>query len=203
MSMLDVKKNYIITEAADQFSKRPIKDVTIKDIAVAAGVGEATVYRYFGTKGDLIVACVEKLEKEVSGIFIDKKTPFSPLSAIERFYNAYLVIFNEKPQLYRFLNEFDAYVINEGIGGLDSYADAIDAYKDLFIQAYELGVAEGTINKVSNIDLFYYSTTHAIIALCKKLSYEKPVIRQDLKAEEEKENEISTLIGIILDTLRK
>ena len=199
MSMLEAKKNYIISEAVNQFSSHPIKDVTIKDIASAAGVGEATVYRYFGTKGDLILACAEKLEKLVSEIFIEKTETHPAYKALERFYNAYLTIFTDKIYLYRFLNEFDAFVINEGVSGLGSYEDAIDTYKQAFIAAYERGISDGSVRKVEDIELFYYSTTHAVLSLCKKLSAEAPVIRQDKMIEKHKE--ISTLINVILGAL--
>lgn len=201
MSMLDAKKSFIVSEAARQFSTKPVKDVTVKDIAAAAGVGEATVYRYFGTKGELIVACAEMLEREVYDVFIDKVAPTPAIKAIERFYGAYLVIFTERTYLYRFLSDFDAYAINEGVDKLDSYADAIDGYKCAFLEAYERGLSDGSVREQENIELFYYSTTHALISLCKKLASDMPVIRQDLFTE--KQNEISTLISIIIGALRK
>ncbi len=201
MTMFEAKKNFIVAEAARQFSTKPIKDVTVRDIALAAGVGEATVYRYFGTKADLIVACAEKLEQEVFDVFIDKTPPDEAFKAIQRFYNAYLVIFTERTYLYRFLNEFDAYVINEGVGGLDNYANAIDGYKSAFIGAYNKGLEDGSVREIDNIELFYYSTTHALLSLCKKLASETPVIRQDVFAEKQKE--IQTVIGVFSDYLKR
>ena len=50
MSLKDVKMNFLVDIATDLFICRSIQDVTIKDIAVSAQVGEATIYRYFGKK---------------------------------------------------------------------------------------------------------------------------------------------------------
>ena len=55
MGIRDVKLEFILNTATELFMTRSIGDVTIKDIADAAGVGEATVYRYFKTKNNIVV----------------------------------------------------------------------------------------------------------------------------------------------------
>ena len=54
------------------------------------------------------------------------------------------------------------------------------------------------VKKRDNIDLFYYSTTHALLSLCKGLS-NKEVLSLDENTN--KEGEINTLIDIILNSL--
>ncbi|MED2945211.1 TetR/AcrR family transcriptional regulator [Bacillus swezeyi] len=50
----------VITAALDLMQQYGFKSVTIKDIALAAGVSEMTVYRHFKTKLGLLEAAVQK-----------------------------------------------------------------------------------------------------------------------------------------------
>ena len=103
------------------------------------------------------------------------------------------------PELYRFLSEFDAYCIGEKVD-LEEYADNIDRFKEAFMTDYAAGLDDGSVKDVGDAELFYYSTAHATISLCKKLALEGNLIRQDVRGD--KAAEVKTLIGIILASLR-
>ncbi len=47
MSLKDLKIKFVVDVATNLFLQDSINTVTIKDIAVAADIGEATIYRYF------------------------------------------------------------------------------------------------------------------------------------------------------------
>ena len=64
MTMKDAKLGFVTDGAVKLFLTGSISGVTVKDIAKECGVGEATVYRYFSTKSDLIIACAVKLQKK-------------------------------------------------------------------------------------------------------------------------------------------
>ena len=66
MSLKDLKLNFIVDVATDLFITQGIEKVTIKDIAVKAGVGEATIYRYFGKKQAIVAQSVLKLQNIVA-----------------------------------------------------------------------------------------------------------------------------------------
>ena len=68
------------------------------------------------------------------------------------------------------------------------------------MSAYEQGLKDGSVKEQKDINLFYFSTTHALLELCKKLSL-KAVLNQDLIIA--KEEEIKYLISIILAQLGK
>lgn len=55
----------IIATAVDLFSRRGIADVTVDQIAEAADIGKGTVYNYFATKEDIVVAFMVDLENRV------------------------------------------------------------------------------------------------------------------------------------------
>ena len=55
-------RSQILSAAIDLFSRRGIAAVTIDEIAVAADVGKGTIYNYFATKEDIVVAFMADLE---------------------------------------------------------------------------------------------------------------------------------------------
>ena len=63
--MKDKAKEFIIDEACKMFLKDSIAGVTMSDIAKEVGVGDATMYRYFGSKQKIIMGVAVKLAKEV------------------------------------------------------------------------------------------------------------------------------------------
>ena len=163
MTLLDAKRKFVIDTATDLFLERSIGAVTVKDIAVASGLGEATVYRYFSGKGELLVACALGLQEEVVKMFTVEGESLG-FEGIERFYTAYLDTFRERPSLYRFLSEFDAYCINGGVD-LEKYADNIDRFKEAFKAAYEQGLKDHTLRTDVPENEMFWATMHLMLAV--------------------------------------
>ena len=199
MSLKEAKINFIVDIATDLFMCRSVNDVTIKDIAVSAQVGEATIYRYFGNKQNLVMHAAMKLQAIVSESFFRLEKGKTGYEKLALFYESYHDIFLKHPDFYKFLNEFDAYIANEKSDDMNPYETAIDQYKTFYMSAYQLGLKDGSLKAQKDIEMFYFSTTHALLELCKKLAFKKAVLNQD--TEIEKESEIKCLIDIILMSL--
>ena len=199
MSLKDVKVNFLVDMATDLFMARSISEVTIKDIAVAAQVGEATIYRYFGSKQNIVVHAAMKIQGIVSKDFFNLEKGKNGFEKLKVFYESYYEIFIKHPDFYKFLSEFDAYVSVEDSSITNPYESAIDSYKNFYMNAYELGLKDGSIRKQNDIEMFYFSTTHALLELAKKLAFKKAVLNQDTRIE--KTEELQYLIDIILSSL--
>ena len=199
MSLKDVKVNFLVDMATDLFMTRSISEVTIKDIAVAAQVGEATIYRYFGSKQNIVVQSAMKIQGIVSTDFFKLEKGNTGFDKLKVFYESYYEIFIKHPNFYKFLNEFDAFVSVEDSSIINPYESAIDAYKNFYMDAYQLGLKDGTVKKQDNIEMFYFSTTHALLELAKKLAFKRAVLKQDNRIE--KNSELKCLIDIILGSL--
>ena len=200
MSLKDAKVNFLVDIATDLFMCRSIQEVTIRDIAVSAQVGEATIYRYFGKKQELVVQAAMKLQGIVSKDYFRLDEKANGYQKLEAFYLSYLKIFDQHRDFYKFLSEFDSYMSVENKDVLNPYENAIDQYKSAFMKAYQQGLKDGSVKEQENIDLFYFSTTHSILELCKKLAL-KAVLNQDLVIE--KLGEVRCLIDIVLSVLKK
>lgn len=196
MTIKDVKLNFIVDVATELFLERPIASVTVKDIADRAGVGEATVYRYFTRKQNLVQAVAGKLQ---SRVYRDYFFPAAGngYQRLQAFFGAYAEIFREHREFYRFVGEFDAYMLSEGLTTGKSYSDGVDLFRNLFLTAYRDGVADGSVRSVGeDPESFYYASAHALLALCKNLSVERGIVPQD--SQTDKLREVDEMKRIIL-----
>ena len=200
MSLKDVKINFLVDIATDLFMCRSIPEVTIKDIAVSAQVGEATIYRYFGKKQSLVVRSAMKLQQAVNADYFKLEQGKTGYEKVEIFYLSYLSIFNSHPEFYKFINDFDAFMGGDDSNAINPYESIVGQYEKEYMKAYEQGLKDGSIQKQSDIKMFYFSTTHALLELCKKLSIKKAVLSQDNIVE--KKAQIECLIDIVLKTLK-
>lgn len=182
-------------ETANLFFERSINEVTIKDIALHIGIGEATIYRHYTNKYNIVLLVAKYLQENVLAKYFNFSSNGDGYTKMDRFYRSFYDIFLSHPSYYRFINEFDAFIINNNPKDLAEYEEGIDAFKSTFNKIYEQGVNDGSIKPISNIESFYYGTTHALLALCKKLA-DKDVIAQDTRTD--KAGEIEALIETIL-----
>ena len=201
MSLKDAKINFLVDIATDLFMCRSVNEVTIRDIAISAQVGEATIYRYFGNKQNVVIHVAMKIQGIVSEDFFKLEKGKTGFEKLVLFYQSYYEIFSKHPNFYKFLNEFDVYMAGEHSDAINPYEEAIDSYKDFYMQAYELGLKDGSIKEQKDIETFYFSTTHALLELCKKLAAKKVVLTQDKHLQ--KKGEVQCLIDIIVESLKK
>jgi AcrR family transcriptional regulator len=84
----EAKKTAILTAAQKAFATRDFHEVLTDDIAADAGIGKATLYRYFGTKEDLYFAALvdafEELHRVLEDALPRQSTPRGRLSLIAR-----------------------------------------------------------------------------------------------------------------------
>lgn len=182
-------------ETAKLFFEKSINTVTIKDIAEHLGIGEATIYRHYKNKYNIVLSVAGYLQKKVVERYFNIDKNLSGYEQIEKFYNSYLDIFQDDPMYYKFINEFDAFVILNNSQDMSQYEEGIDVFKTIFFGAYNKGLQDGTIKEIEDIDSFYFATTHATLGLCKKLA-DKDILSQDQSLDKTKE--IKVLIETIL-----
>jgi len=61
----DAARSLILATAIELFSTHGIDEVTVEQIADAADVGKGTIYNYFQTKEDIVVAFIVDFERQV------------------------------------------------------------------------------------------------------------------------------------------
>jgi len=183
MSVQQAKIDYIVETSAQLFLDKGISSVTIKDVAAKVGVGEATLYRYFANKQNLVVAVATRMAADVRDHFFDLSAPKAGLDKLRAFYGDFLTVYRERPDYFRFISKFDATVTPNS--GLDEYENTLLPYFEDYLAAYRLGREDGTVKEIEDVKLFYLATTHALMGLCKKLTLNRVILNQDSRGEQE------------------
>ena len=102
MGFKDLKAKYLVETATKLFLERNIAEVTIKDIASEAEIGEATIYRYFTKKQNIVLAVSLSLKEKVFQVYFDLSKGKTGFEKVEIFYNSYLNIFKNSPEYFYF-----------------------------------------------------------------------------------------------------
>ena len=196
--MKDAQKDFIIEEAVKLFLAKSIDEVTMSEIAKSVEIGDATLYRYFAKKQNIVVLSAIKLSKRV----FDNYFNFDGLEGVEvirKFYSNFLNIFIDHKEFFSFINEFDAFIINESYDNT-LYEDGVNKFKKIYFNAYRNAVDKGEIREVPDIDAFYYATTHVLLDLGKRLSRKGTVVSSD---EHSNYKELKIMVDVILNSLLK
>ncbi|TDD92097.1 TetR/AcrR family transcriptional regulator [Actinomadura rubrisoli] len=87
---VDERRDELIEAALQLFSTRPPEDISIDDVAAAAGASRALVYHYFGGKYELYLAALTSAAKQLS-VLLEPPTEGSPLDrlriSLERYFD--------------------------------------------------------------------------------------------------------------------
>ncbi|WP_344833484.1 TetR/AcrR family transcriptional regulator [Actinocorallia longicatena] len=78
---VDERRDELIEAALDLFSRRPPEEISIDDVAAAAGASRALVYHYFGGKQELYVAALRSAAAQL-GELLKPPTEGSPLQRL-------------------------------------------------------------------------------------------------------------------------
>jgi len=180
MNKLKERTRKAIVEAARElFLERPINEVTIAEIARTGEIGEATVYRYFSNKQNLVLAVAVDLSQRVTTEYFAEELNFTGYELIQRFYESYLVIYKTHKEYLSFLNDFDYFIALFPEADREKYQMSIDNYKNMFMKGYRKGLMDLTLRKLDDPDVFYYATTEACLALAKKFGSRDKIMDDD------------------------
>src|ERR1700759_4448953 len=77
-------RDRIVVPARDLFHRHGFRGVGVDAIAEAAGTNKMTLYRHFGSKDDLIIACLNRAAEDATAIWaeIEAANPSDPLAQL-------------------------------------------------------------------------------------------------------------------------
>ncbi len=131
---LDTKTRDILTAGLNLCLEKGWADLDMKQVAAAARVGRATLYRYFPSKKALAYAVLRFFAWEILSPTVSKPEPAAMASGLEKFtyfVEILLASYRQFPEFYRFTGAFDHYFSYQ-----DDVQEMAQLYQDIFMGLY-------------------------------------------------------------------
>ena len=175
-SSADARDRVVIEHAAALFLERGIADVKMTDIAEAAGMGVATLYRHHSTKTNLVILVGTYLwsvinERIRALVESDEFLALDGHSRLSALLEEYCQTYAAHSDFVRFVDEFDHLALVEHVSPaeLAEYGAEVDSFYVMFEDAYLLGRQDGSITREVDFPVFYRSVAHALMGIAEKL----------------------------------
>jgi AcrR family transcriptional regulator len=95
----DARREHLLDSGVALLGRRPHTEVSIEEIAEAAGVSKGLLYHYFPTKGEFIVAAIERGQEELAARFAPDES-LSPVERLNASLDAYLDYVEQYPAAF-------------------------------------------------------------------------------------------------------
>jgi AcrR family transcriptional regulator len=175
--LLQKEKVQKLVEAAQvEFYKNGIMNSKLRNIAKRAKVGEATLYRSFKDKCDLVRLVAFKYWYDIqSKYFAYVNELVNPedlgIEKAEAFLSVFKDLYINHADFIKFIQEYDAYVKTVATKRpRASFVDIMTLIKGQFEEMIESGIKDGSIRKDIDINAYYDLVTYVIISTMQKLS---------------------------------
>lgn len=178
--------DYIIKTSEELFFKSGINNVTIEDIAKKSGYGAATIYRHFKNKTNILIKCAIDVWTTLFNKYYAPSSEFvRGIDGVRFFFSIFDSILDNNRDAARFITEFDSYLMTNKINPreLKDYDDVLLKVKTFFDKEYARGLADGTIRKDLERDVYYFAVNRALFMLVEKLT-SGPIVKSDKLIDE-------------------
>ena len=170
------KQHNVIMSAATLFLRDGIEAVRMTDIAEYSGMGVASLYRHFGTKTKLAIAAGTLMWKRFNAfvqelLYEDRFVSATGGQRLVQLFGHYCDEYTRHPDFVRFLEEFDHLVVAEQVPREDlaDYGQAVDSFYPIFKEAYERGLADGSVTRRVDFPVFYRTIAHSMMGIAQRI----------------------------------
>lgn len=172
-SLKEARRRLIIDTAFQIFVEQKIEPVSMGEIASAAGIGRATLFRYYANKLELVVAvCAAKWKEYLDEL--DAKRPLSSIGdipAIDRFtftLDSYIDMYRYHKDLLQYNDNFNHYVTHEGVREeqLEEFHASLYSVDTRLEWMYEKAKEDHTFRTDIPREEFMRVTVHTMMTAC-------------------------------------
>ena len=171
------KREIVIETAFKLFAENKIEPVTMTVVADNCNMGVASIYRYFGTKKELVIAVAAKkwreyyseLQKYYKELNVDKMTAAQEL---EFYIDRYIDLYNENNDLLNFNANFGIYIGSEDTtkDEMRPYNSIIDKFVNRFHMLYKKAQDDKTIRTDISERSILYDIMYTMMSALSKYS---------------------------------
>ena len=180
------KYRRILEEGFRLFSERGIERVTSAEVAEASGVSRATLFRYFPSKQELVIAIsVWKWENYIenyqASVHVKKMGEMTGAESLRRFLDSFVELYRSHGEILRFNYDFNSYLQYEASSPeqRQPYRNMVDRLGAQFHALYERGMNDGTLRSdIPEADMFS-SAFHIMLAAATRYAMGLVVVYED------------------------
>jgi len=165
------KERHILETAFRLFSEKGIESVTMPEVAAASGVGRATLYRYFSTKLELVVAIGawkwdEYIAYHDTLVSSEAQANMTGAEYLRFTLDSFLDLYRNHRDILRFNYNFNSYLRFEAGNGEQtrSYLRVVKVLAERFHDLYERGKRDGTLRMDISATSLFSSALHIMLA---------------------------------------
>ena len=188
MSMQEVREQNIalVTQTALAcFVENGIEKTTIRDIAQHAGLTERSVYRYFATKDELVVAAAflywDRAKAQAAQALSAARQPgMTGVEEIRVLLRSYAGLIFTDPAGIRFSLDAEVALCNAGRqhAVVNRPPERFETYKGPLAIAVRKGLADGTVDPAADIKQLYYNAYDSILGMMQRLTVGVPSVNE-------------------------
>ncbi len=186
------KNQRILEKGFELFSGKGIENVAMTDVARAARIGVASLYRYYSTKPELVLAIGTwawdgYMKSQISRLKNIDLTRRSGSEGISFYLDAYLDLYRNHKDLLRFNQFFNVYLQSVSLSdeGLADYNKMIGTLEKRFSGIWEKGREDGTLKSGFTEGELFSTLTHLMLAAVTRYAVGLVYNNQDTDAERE------------------
>ena len=172
------------------FCEKGLEETSIDEIAGRAGVGSATIYRYYETKAQLAIQSGVEYWKKIAQQYLNLTeikgySDMTGLKQLECIMDALVMIFEKERGFLKYLQEFEVFVRRYEIDmeRLAAYEESIMSLKPRVTDALEKGLQDGTLSFEWSPNEVCYSLAHTAFGVMKRFAWNGSMLELDSQVE--------------------
>lgn len=188
MSLEEIReqnKQLVTAKALELFIRNGIANTRVADIAHASGLTQRSVFRYYPTKNEIIIAAADLFWDHIrSHVTREAEKQIVPgmtgIEEIRVILNAYARTVLVEPDGIRFSMECEMalYQCGEEDRVIDRPPEPFETYRNPLSVAIRKGLKDGTVNKNAEIKTLYYNAYDSILGMIQRISVGVPSTRE-------------------------
>ena len=149
------------------FSEKGIEPVKMLDVVEACGISRQSLYRYFSSKTDMVIAIgAWKWREYIAGIPPGNAGELTAAERMRMYLDSFIDLYRNHRDILRFNYYFNSFLANEQAveEQKQPYLNVVDDLKKAFHGLYERGQKDGTLRADLPESVMFSSSFHIMLA---------------------------------------